>query len=436
MKQLLRSLDYTYGQECDTVDYSESLIYRDGEKFSVRGSGTSISANSFGAHSRVIQSAGLPDHMELDEEQSSIHVSANKTLAEVYTYLTPRGYYLKSVPSFPAATIGGCIAYNAHGQNHERDGCFCDHLLSLELFHPDRGSLTLSPTEHSEVFDLTVNGFGLTGIVRNAVLRVYPLRSNRVEVVRVPFDTLMESYELFLKHRREYDFYHAWFELNFISQRRQPGFLEMARITDGAGSLPETIPSVSISRLHLARPVNVFGTSMMRFFCRIYYHLKLLRKKEEMGLFKFMHPSADKLYYFSMFGKQGLIEHQSLIPLENVSAYLDEFVQLLCRYKPVIPLCHTKLFGREARGMSFSGSGYCLAVHVANNRTGQYVLTELDAMDLKYGCITNIAKDSRLSRDTIEQQYGDRLKDFRRGLLAFDPERRFSNRIAEDLYEI
>jgi hypothetical protein len=57
-------------------------------------------------------------------------------------------------------------------------------------------------------------------------------------------------------------------------------------------------------------------------------------------------------------------------------------------------------------------------------------------MDLKYGCITNIAKDSRLSRDTIEQQYGERLKDFRRELLAFDPERRFSNRIAEDIYEI
>ena len=436
MKQLLRSLDYTYGQECDTVDFSESLIYGDGEKFSVRGSGTSISANSFGARSRVIQSASLPGHMELDEQQSSIHVSANKTLAEVYTYLTPRGYYLKSVPSFPAATIGGCIAYNAHGQHHERDGCFCDHLLSLDLFHPDHGILTLSLTEHREVFDLTVNGFGLTGVIRSAVLQAYPLGSNRVEVVRTPFGTLQESYELFLKHRREYDFYHAWFELNFISPRRQPGFLEMARIVVGAPPFPETVPGVTTSRLHLIRPVNVFGTPIMRFLSRFYYHLKLLRKEEEMGLFKFIHPSADKLYYFSMFGTQGLIEHQSLIPDENVSAYLDEFAHLLCRERPVVPLCHTKLFGREAKGMSFSGIGYCLAIHVPNNSSGRRVLAEMDAIDLKYGCITNIAKDSRLSRDTIERQYGERLEDFKQGLLAFDPKRRFSNRIAEDLYGI
>ena len=155
-----------------------------------------------------------------------------------------------------------------------------------------------------------------------------------------------------------------------------------------------------------------------------------------MGLFKFTHPSADKLYYFSMFGTQGLIEHQSLIPDENVSAYLDEFAHLLCRERPVVPLCHTKLFGREARGMSFSGNGYCLAIHVPNNPSGRRVLAEMDAIDLKYGCITNIAKDSRLSRDTIERQYGERLEDFKQGLLAFDPKRRFSNRIAEDLYGI
>lgn len=436
MKMKLRSLDYTYQRDCELVPYNEETVLGTHKKNAIRGSGTSIACTSFGSNTQVLELNNIAPVLALDTEKKILNVSADKTLFDLYEYLTPKGFYLKSVPSHPSAKIGGCIAYNAHGQNHERDGCFCDHLLEMELFHPQHGSMTLNSKKNQDVYELTVNGFGLTGIILSAKMKVYPLSSNSVSVTRITFNTIQESYQLFMKHRGQYDFYRSWLELNYISYEKQVGFLEMAKIKDNNSFHKEKIKYKYNPNLHKKFPVNVFGTPLMRIICRLYYLIKARNHHQEMSLFQFIHPSANKMYYFSMFGKQGLIEHQILIPHNHVVSYIDDFVKLLCSHKPIISLCHSKLFGKDAKGMSFSGHGYCLAVQVPHDPKHLRFLERIDQLDIKYDCKSNIVKDSRVSKDTIQKQYGECLELFIKKLLHFDPDRKFSNRISEEIYGI
>jgi decaprenylphospho-beta-D-ribofuranose 2-oxidase len=425
------SLDLMYQERCDYQPFGESLD--DKIKYSIRGGGASIAAASFGKNTTVIEMTRQSDPIiEINEQDQTIKISSFTRLIEAYQHLTPKGYQLRSVPSHPAATVGGCIAYNAHGQNHERDGCFCKHLLELEIYHPKHGHLTLSEKLNPEIYALTIGGYGITGIILFAVMRIHPIGSNTIEVKRLPFSTMQESYEIFMDNKGKCDFYHALFELNFISQKKQPGYLEMATILSDKDPIDEKITCDGIESLHFSKTINIFGTPLMRFICRAHYFSKLIKQSERMGLFSFMHPSASRMYYFSLFGNRGLIEHQILIPHDQVSDYLQGLIDLLCKYRPVIPLCHTKLFKGEGSYLNFDGSGYCLAFHFPNNNKNRELLKEIDALDIQHNCISNLVKDSRLTQETISQQYQDQLIDFKDAINKYDSSRMFENRIIQD----
>jgi FAD/FMN-containing dehydrogenase len=137
VKKKFVSLDHTYKQICKAELYERKKRLSDDTKYSIRGSGSSLCAASFGSGSTVLEQNPKYNFIEIDTVNNQINVSAQLTLLEVFKFLTPKKFYLKSVPSYPMATVGGCIAYNAHGQNHYRDGCFGNHVKEITFIIQD-----------------------------------------------------------------------------------------------------------------------------------------------------------------------------------------------------------------------------------------------------------------------------------------------------------
>ena len=431
------SLDLTTSVDCDWLSFdlkSTDPVLEKGGKFSVRGAGTSLVAASFGTGSKVLELSGSTD-MLLDEEAGLLKVSAATDLTAIYNFLAPKGYYLRAVPSHPSATVGGCIGYDAHGQNHYRDGTFCDQVVELELYHPAHGHREISRDSFAGIFELTLGGLGLTGVITEATLRVYPLSSGQIKLVRLPFNSFAESYGLFMEHRESHDFFHSLFELSGVSGQRQRGYVELAKIVD-EGSPASPVDYRYNGKLHRLVKPNIFGSSAMRYITRMHHHWKVRRRSEIMSLFDFLHPSAKRMFYFSMFGSRGLIEHQVLVPHEKVDAYFAELGDILNRYKPIIPLCHTKLFGGERKALRFTGSGYSYAIHVPNNQKHLRMLAEIDELDVDCGCIANIYKDSRLGKKEFEDQYGSEVASFTTRLKSYDPKLHFSHSLSQRLLDI
>ena len=78
--------------------------------------------------------------------------------------------------------MGGAIACDVHGKNHHRDGSFCRHVRSIELWTPSRGALTLTPEDHPEEFRATAGGMGLTGVILAATIVLRPVRTAHMRV--------------------------------------------------------------------------------------------------------------------------------------------------------------------------------------------------------------------------------------------------------------
>ena len=119
--------------------------------------------------------------------------------------------------------------------------------------------IILNKDSNNELFYLTIGGFGLTGIITEATIKIYPAVSNQVNVLRQNFLSIKDAYELFLENKGKYDFYHALFNLNYITKKRQPGYLEMAKIIEAPPS-KESISCDGINSLHWPVRLNIFGS--------------------------------------------------------------------------------------------------------------------------------------------------------------------------------
>ena len=147
-----------------------------------------VSQNQFPAWSTVISigcwiSTVLPVILE---------VESGVTLGQIYRFATPRGLFLLVQPGHPKITVGGCIGADVHGKNQFRDGTFLNVVESLRLFHPSHGVLELSRSSNPDLFFLTCGGYGLTGNILTARLRLAPIPSSRIVLKTFPVRNIYE----------------------------------------------------------------------------------------------------------------------------------------------------------------------------------------------------------------------------------------------------
>ena len=69
-------------------------------------------------------------------------------------------------------------------------------MFTIVLVHPRHGRLTLSRKSDPDLFELTIGGFGLTGIILTAKLRLAPLPSQTVVVKPIKVNSIEEAVTL------------------------------------------------------------------------------------------------------------------------------------------------------------------------------------------------------------------------------------------------
>ena len=107
----------------------------------------------------------------LDKKKSLLYVSSNYLLIDVLKKIVPLGYMISISPGSKYVTIGGMISNNVIGKNSENNQ-FRYILKELEILCANKKVLTCSNKKNKKLFDLTIGGFGLTGIILGAVIKL------------------------------------------------------------------------------------------------------------------------------------------------------------------------------------------------------------------------------------------------------------------------
>src|SRR5260370_41145722 len=160
-----------------------------------RGAGLSYAAASFGGVSIVQQMSAFNRPLGFDPLRLTLHVEAGAAIGSIALWAAERNLSMPVLPGYPAITVGGCIAANAHGKNPLRDGTFSDWVEAVTLYHPAHGRRTLDRKTHPEEFEATCGGFRLTGLIMGGTPRPVPPGRTDVVVRQATLCTLLAAVE-------------------------------------------------------------------------------------------------------------------------------------------------------------------------------------------------------------------------------------------------
>jgi decaprenylphospho-beta-D-ribofuranose 2-oxidase len=376
-----------------------------------RGSGVSYVAASFGNGATSQEMGAFDRLLAFDPERGRLAVEAGACIGDVQRFALAHGWYLPVSPGHPRASIGGCIAADVHGKNPARDGTFRAQVEAIALHAPGRGALVASREREPDLFDATFAGFGLTGTITRASLRLARPPAALV-LRRVPVDDLAGAARV-LREAANAPVLYGWHDGRPGVFGR--GVVRIGLATDGAGETAparpaarDLPPSVAPLPLTLWSPAGIaLANQWLRArWCR--------PGQSPLALADALFPLNPARGYFAGFGRRGLVEAQWLVPHARFEAFAATLADAVGRHRPRITLVASKLFAGEASGLRFDGEGVALAIQLADpdGAPQRAFLEALAELAIAHGGRPNPIKDSTLDAATM-----------RRAMPAFDAAR-------------
>src|SRR5579871_3037350 len=138
----------------------------------------------------------LQRFISFDEKTGLLRCEAGVSLADILEVMVPRGWFLPVTPGTKFVSVGGAIANDIHGKNHHAAGTFGCHVTRLRLLRSDGQRPICSPDENPELFQATIGGLGLTGLILWAEFRLKRIVNPYIDADHIRFDTLDEFFEI------------------------------------------------------------------------------------------------------------------------------------------------------------------------------------------------------------------------------------------------
>jgi decaprenylphospho-beta-D-ribofuranose 2-oxidase len=400
-----------------------------------RGGGYSYAAASFGAGAVSVDMRHFNRLLRFDPGGRTIEVEAGLTLGELLEVTSFAGLALSVQPGYPAVTVGGCIAANVHGKNPLREGTFRDALVDMTLFHPSHGIFRVTREHSRELFDLTTGGYGLTGVILSATLCLSHLGGTRVAIRRVEVGNLREGLELSRQLAAESLFAYTWHDATARSTRFGRGFVYQGSLVPGdpRGKRGKNRYRVLTPTARARLPFSFWYPATICAFASAFRWFERCHPPvTETTLFDALFPFARRSIYFRLFGRQGLVEYQVIVPDQRIELFLEELRRLILGSDAPAVMLSLKPSGGERGLLRFEGNGTCVTLDLQRSAATSDLLKRIDELTIEVGGIPNIIKDSRLPKSVVKACYPD-YERFREGIRSFDPRRIFMSELSNRL---
>ena len=396
-----------------------------------RGLGRSYGAAAQNAGGNVIEitAEGDPNGVDafLDSATGVLDVASSVSLDSILRMSVPRGWFVPVTPGTRFITVGGAIASDVHGKNHHFDGSFGQHVSSITLLLASGEILEMSPQSHPEWFWATVGGMGLTGIVLRAKVRMLPIESSRVRVETerlVNFDAVCEAMSSDGADN-DYRYSVCWIDLLATGSSMGRGVLTRGEHASVADVKDDDVLAYD-PRLKVPAPGwvpnGVLNKWSIKAFNEVWYRKAPANRHVSIeSIPQFFHPLDGVHQWNRLYGKQGFIQYQFIVPLDRIdvlrtvietfsSAGVASFLAVLKRMGP-----------QNLAPMSFPTEGWTLTLDMAAGIKGlPELLAKVDNMVLDAGGRHYLAKDSHVSPTAVRRGY-PRLDEWMQTRDSMDP---------------
>jgi decaprenylphospho-beta-D-ribofuranose 2-oxidase len=400
------------------------LFLKNNKKTISSGSGLTFASNFLDSEAKLISHKNLNKILSFDKTEGVIEMESGCELGEVQKFLIDHNFILKIQPGWSRATVSGCIANSIHGKNPFKDGTFENIIDEINLILPGDYKITkLTKILNSEIFYNTIGGYGLTGTIVSAKLKLDKVDSLFFSEESIEINSFEQSIKNQMINDKLISSY-SWHDMTLRKNKIGRGVLfrycELSELNLDVKKLSYKKP-IDLKKFN--QPINFFNKYSIE-LANIYYRFsKLRRKAKKIDIYKYLYPMEvfPGPFWFFMNGRTGFIEHEILIPLNDYEKYFYDLKKNFQQKKINTYGCFIKLFNGKKKNLVFDGKGVAISIEFLNTKKNLEFLDEMDKFNLQYGAITALYKDSRISRDTVINQYGEEYFKFVNFIKKLDP---------------
>lgn len=381
-----------------------------------RGLGRSYGAAAQNAGGCVIELANEGDPLgidaDLDPVTGILDVASSVSLDSILRMCVPRGWFVPVTPGTRFVTVGGAISSDVHGKNHHLDGSFGQHVRSMTVLLANGDVVELSPAQNPEWFWATVGGMGLTGIILRATISMLRIESSkvRVETERLPnFEAVCDAMSSDGADD-DYRYSVCWVDLLATGSSLGRGVLTRGDHAS-ASEVESDDPCAYDPRLTVSAPGWVPNGLLNKYSIKLFNEAwyRKAPAKRHVGLESipaFFHPLDGVNKWNRLYGKQGFIQYQFIVPLDRADV-LRSVIETFSQAGVGSFLAVLKRMGpQNLAPMSFPTEGWTLTLDIAAGISGlAELLAKVDTMVLDAGGRHYLAKDSHVSPIAVRRGY-------------------------------
>ena len=401
------------------------------EEFQIpRGAGLSYAPASFGKDKLIRDMCSFDRILEFDESSKIVVVEAGISLKKLLTWSFSKQLFLPVLPGQPEITVGGCVAANVHGKNPYKDGTFMEQVEWIELSHPTLGTKIISRSNEKKIFDATCGGLGLTGIITKVALKLQKLSSEIVILSPKKTESLKNTLEIMKQHTSD-DLLYSW-NMGSTLFNFGKGIVTSGIFSDDSSSktlqIKERKSMNSNDRLLPFSLWNTLSSPIINSINRkIQSGKNIVKKDVYSALFPFV--GTARMFY-GLYGSNGFNEYQVLIKKKYSVEFIDDLTKLIKSEKPSLTILVMKLFNGKQKLLHFSDEGLSIILNLKHCNSTLKFLKKLDDIVISYKALPYIVKDSRLTKEVVEQCYPE-YHVFKEILNEIDPKRIFKSELSE-----
>ena len=382
------------------------------DKIIPRGLGRAYGDAAINPHRFALLMERLDRLLAFDEGTGVLRCETGVSLDDIIMTFLPRGYFLPVTPGTRYCTVGGCFSCDVHGKNHHKDGSFGNFVRSVRILLPSLELVDCTPTKNAEIFFAALGGMGLLGVVLEVEIELMKVQSSYMVVDYVRTKDLDETLRTFHERDESYQYSVGWIDCVATGASFGRGVLMFGRhatLQDLPARLQEN-PFGAIPKSHITVPEGVpdffLNPLSLRCFNALYYRAHPTKIGALVPLFKFFYPLDSVHEWNRLYGKQGFVQWQCVLPYEDGAKNLRRVLETLQRYRFFPYLSVLKRLGNPSGGLlSFPMPGYTLALDFPVRNGLFEVLDVLDKMVIEGGGRLYLAKDARMSKETFRATY-------------------------------
>lgn len=372
------------------------------------GNGRSYGDVCLNSEGLLLDTKQLDRFISFDRKRGILRCESGVLLDDILAVTVPHGWFPPVVPGTRFVTMGGAIANDIHGKNHHSAGTFGCHLRCFELARSDGQRLRCSRSENQELFNATIGGLGLTGLIVWAEISLKRINNQVMDVEVIRFANLDDFFEISEDSDLEYEYTVAW--LDSMARGKKFGRGHFVRGNHSACcTKPIAAPKRRLS-IPVELPFSLVNRTTARIFNSLYYKKQGRVRSTALAHYEsFFFPLDSILHWNRIYGSQGFLQYQCLLPPDSRGKdALEELLTKGAQQGLVSFLGVLKVFGNKLSPglLSFPRPGITLALDICIDGDNTFrLLDDFDSIVQTVGGAVYPCKDARMSGTAFRNYY-------------------------------